>query len=69
MKWESFDDYMKKYDETVNADNAAIRHEIWDACEVARALYIEKNDPLWRSNAPEFFSPEEYDRTFKLGAP
>ncbi|MCX6654163.1 MAG: hypothetical protein NTY03_03470 [Candidatus Bathyarchaeota archaeon] len=36
------------------------------AHEVAR--FIDKTDPLWRSNAAEFFSPEEYDRTFKLGA-
>ncbi len=41
MKWESFDDFMKKYDSTVNPDNAAIRHEIWDACDVLGHMWRE----------------------------
>ena len=41
MKWESFDDYMKKYDSTVNPDNAAMRHEIWDACDVLGHMWRE----------------------------
>ena len=40
----------------------------WEYVAHEVAKHIEKNDPLWRSNAAEF-SPEEYDRTFKLGAP
>ena len=41
----------------------------WEYVSLEVAKYIEKTDPLWRSNAAEFFSPEEYDRTFKPGAP
>jgi len=41
----------------------------WEYVAHEVAKYIEKTDPLWRSNAAEFFSPEEYDRVFKLGSP
>ena len=34
MKWDDFDDFMKKYDSTVNPENAAIRNHVWDALEV-----------------------------------
>jgi tRNA A37 threonylcarbamoyladenosine dehydratase len=41
----------------------------WVLEYVARevAMFMDKTDPLWRSNATEVFSAEEYDRAFKLG--
>jgi hypothetical protein len=34
MEWTDFDDFKKKYDSTVNPENAAIRHHFWNAYEV-----------------------------------
>jgi hypothetical protein len=34
MKWDSFNDYMAKYDSTVNHENAAIRHNVWDNLDI-----------------------------------
>jgi hypothetical protein len=34
MQWTDFEDFMKKYDSKVNPENAAIRHNCWNAFEV-----------------------------------
>jgi hypothetical protein len=64
--WVKFKPIIEEY-RKVAYGKEGFRNWEYVAHEVAK--YIEKNDPLWRSNAPEFFSPEEYDRTFKPGAP
>jgi hypothetical protein len=40
-------------------------YENWEYVAYKVAKFMENNDPLWKSNALEFFSPEEYDRAFK----
>ena len=64
--WVKFKPIIEEY-RKITIGKEGYRNWEYVAHEVAK--YIEMNDPLWRSNAPEFFSPEEYDRTFKLGAP
>jgi hypothetical protein len=64
--WVKFKPIIEEY-RKIAYGKEGFRNWEYVAYEVAR--YIEKNDPLWRSNAPEFFSAEEYDRTFKQRAP
>jgi hypothetical protein len=33
MKWDDFDDYVRKYDSAVNRKNFAIRAAFWTTCE------------------------------------
>jgi hypothetical protein len=39
MKWESFDDFLGKYDDSVNPDNFMKRTRFWDTCEVLGLQY------------------------------
>ena len=41
MQWTDFDDYYRKYDSTVNPENAAKRVAYWNACEVLGYQYRE----------------------------
>ena len=39
MEWKDFDDFVMKYDSTVNPDNAAMRFSVFNVCEVLGRQY------------------------------
>jgi len=41
-------------------------YENWEFVAGEIAKFKEKKDPLWRTNSPDLFNPEEYDRAFNI---
>jgi hypothetical protein len=40
MEWKDFDDYLRKYDSSVNPDNYAKRNMTWNTCDIIGYQYL-----------------------------
>jgi hypothetical protein len=71
MQWKDFDDYVKKYDSSVNRENFAKRAAFWNTCDMLGYQYragildiqtIYNVGGIWIRNAWRKFKPiiEEY---------